>query len=154
MSHVPYHLAIPQNMRLLRWIRTTRGFSKHTLFTRTPWRALIVSKWAMTGSNRRPPECKPGALPAELIALNACITARQATGTEIRPRAHALFRLSSTACGFLRASLPGMDRDGFEPPMGAFAANGFTARSLQPFGHLSDVPLKILKWHICAFKGT
>jgi hypothetical protein len=26
--------------------------------------------WAMTGSNRRHPACKAGALPAELIALN------------------------------------------------------------------------------------
>src|SRR5574344_356068 len=31
--------------------------------------------WRMTGSNRRPPACKAGALPAELIPRKAPITA-------------------------------------------------------------------------------
>ena len=34
-----------------------------------PTELPVLVKWAMTGSNRRPPGCKPGALPTELIAL-------------------------------------------------------------------------------------
>ena len=33
----------------------------------------LESWWRMTGSNRRPPACKAGALPAELIPLGFCI---------------------------------------------------------------------------------
>src|SRR3954470_9395346 len=32
-------------------------------------RSSAKGRWAVTGSNRRPPGCKPGALPAELTAL-------------------------------------------------------------------------------------
>src|SRR5512133_3071965 len=40
-------------------VRTT-AFSNATVLTPHQW-------WRMTGSNRRPPACKAGALPAELI---------------------------------------------------------------------------------------
>ena len=35
---------------------------------RGPRRSRLSGRWAVTGSNRRPPGCKPGALPAELTA--------------------------------------------------------------------------------------
>ena len=38
--------------------------------------ALMLRWWRMTGSNRRPPACKAGALPAELIPR---IEAKQAS---------------------------------------------------------------------------
>jgi hypothetical protein len=35
---------------------------------RQPTRFRVFPEWAVTGSNRRPPACKAGALPAELTA--------------------------------------------------------------------------------------
>src|SRR5690242_6973284 len=34
--------------------------------------AASALRWAVTGSNRRPPACKAGALPAELTARRVC----------------------------------------------------------------------------------
>ena len=43
-----------------------RGRKTNGRVSRGP--AFEMKWWAMTGSNRRPPRCKRGALPAELIA--------------------------------------------------------------------------------------
>ena len=44
-----------------------------------------VKWWRMTGSNRRPPACKAGALPAELILHRICKKKSMVTRTGFEP---------------------------------------------------------------------
>ena len=46
----------------------------------------ILRWWRMTGSNRRPPACKAGALPAELILLGIIYAKRRPTLTGGNPQ--------------------------------------------------------------------
>ena len=71
----PRSLAIPFPRRL------TRRHRRRSHQKKAPVLAAVSRRWAVTGSNRRPPACKAGALPAEL-------TARAPSG--IRTRATAL----------------------------------------------------------------
>src|SRR3954466_1147307 len=56
----------PAFASLLRGSLRTRRLAEPKRRRREGW-------WAVTGSNRRPPACKAGALPAELTALTAFI---------------------------------------------------------------------------------
>ena len=52
-----------------RWIMAAHSvhFARNSRFRRTSRACCVIGWWRMTGSNRRPPACKAGALPAELI---------------------------------------------------------------------------------------
>src|ERR1044072_3756034 len=65
--------------------------------------------WSQTGSNRRPPACKAGALPAELWPLtqwrNSCWSARRrVSGWACQPK------LAESSPGFALRALPGNPR--------------------------------------------
>jgi hypothetical protein len=59
--------------------RTTRGL----IFSRTNFGACGAVWWSQTGSNRRPPACKAGALPTELWPRQECGSRRQVSGQRI-----------------------------------------------------------------------
>lgn len=66
-DHKPHHIIIRQkphnNITQTLPVHPTNQHSNITLSTKTSW-------WRQTGSNRRPPACKAGALPAELCPPN------------------------------------------------------------------------------------
>jgi hypothetical protein len=59
--------------------RTTRGL----IFSRTNFGACGAVWWSQTGSNRRPPACKAGALPTELWPRQECGSRRRVSGQRI-----------------------------------------------------------------------
>ena len=59
--------------------RTTRGL----IFSRTNFGACGAVWWSQTGSNRRPPACKAGALPTELWPRQECGSRRHVSGQRI-----------------------------------------------------------------------
>ena len=59
--------------------RITRGL----IFSRTNFGACGAVWWSQTGSNRRPPACKAGALPTELWPRQECGSRRQVSGQRI-----------------------------------------------------------------------
>jgi hypothetical protein len=61
--------------------------------------------WSQTGSNRRPPACKAGALPAELWPLQRTEDGEQTTESEIIPSSD-VRHLSSELVGLGRFELP------------------------------------------------
>jgi hypothetical protein len=66
-----------------------------------------LGQWAVTGSNRRPPACKAGALPAELTARTRQLGGSYAVHGTSEPRM--LSEMVSTrgvAAGLLIADLP------------------------------------------------
>ena len=52
-----------------RWIMAAHSVrrARNSRFSQDCFACLVIGWWRMTGSNRRPPACKAGALPAELI---------------------------------------------------------------------------------------
>jgi hypothetical protein len=57
-----------------------RKLSKLPAISRTPWPTVGSQPpiwWSQTGSNRRPPACKAGALPTELWPLRGSVIRRQ-----------------------------------------------------------------------------
>jgi hypothetical protein len=65
--------------------------------------------WSQTGSNRRPPACKAGALPTELWPR----TSRQASAGDTRPPAPKLRRTTFASCEGWLANRSGVSREGW-----------------------------------------
>src|SRR5690606_39456592 len=61
--------------------RVTNGYAVHCALKNTHHRTALRYWWRMTGSNRRPPACKAGALPAELIPRKAKPVGQSGIGT-------------------------------------------------------------------------
>ena len=86
---------------------------------------LVLRWWRMTGSNRRPPACKAGALPAELIPLKTAYASLLDTLHSAAMRRH----LAPSLSRFVR-SVVGLA--GFEPATPALSRRCSNRLSYRP----------------------
>src|SRR6185436_11791505 len=59
---------------------------------------VFVSWWTAPGSNRRPPDCEPGALPAELAARRERTTMLQERSRRCKSLPRPMFQLNPAPC--------------------------------------------------------
>ena len=94
----------------------------------------FCSWWRMTGSNRRPPACKAGALPAELIPPvdhRKCLREPSRARRSIAPHTHWYASDATTPpCAGYREHLVGLD--GFEPSTPALSRRCSNQLSYRP----------------------
>jgi len=103
--------------------------------------------WSQTGSNRRSPECKSGALPAELWPLRTLNKSRASLNeSESAPR--------SDSCASTRAGLRTLvGLGGFEPPTSPLSGVRSNQLSYRP-GHLWRTRILAPDRADCSVRGS
>ena len=102
--------------------------------------------WSRTGSNRRPPACKAGALPTELRPPPSALGAARTRLCRVGPRrlgAFGIFQPQSLPLeGFVRCAnrLKMVGRGGLEPPTSRLSSARSNQLSYQPTGNEGTAP--------------